>query len=265
MPGRSAPMMVTTSEVNMAVRSSVSETLLRMIGALVAKRSSCATGRQLAMLRGMPHHIGRAGARPIGASARSHSSRAVSPPATKHQSCAAIAPASQPLRQVMDRSAGDRIALQDRPFHRGDAAMARQERRMIADATEARTGKRLVAHARVRVCRDDEVGPFGDRVAGNDLRIFEHVDGDAVGLRRERQTVVFTPARRRARCRRDRRARRAVSRTPWRRNSAIPPACISSSLLLLPCLRCRRRRSVTAAGALVSGERLRIRRVESRQ
>ncbi len=41
MPGRSVPMMVTTSEVNMAVRSSVSETLLRMIGALVAKRSSC--------------------------------------------------------------------------------------------------------------------------------------------------------------------------------------------------------------------------------
>ena len=96
--------------------------------------------------------------RPIGASARSHSSRAdlaLGDEAPVLRGDRARVPA---VGQVIDRSAGDRIALEDRPLDRGDAAMARQQRRVIADAAQARARERLVAHARVRVRGDDEVG-----------------------------------------------------------------------------------------------------------
>ncbi len=65
----------------------------RISGALVANCSSCGCAGIVPC--SLAWRITRAiSARPIGASARSHSSRAVSPFLTKHQSCAAIAPAS---------------------------------------------------------------------------------------------------------------------------------------------------------------------------
>ena len=69
------------------------------------------------------------------------------------------------VSEVVDRAAGDRVAFEDRPFDRGDAAVARQQRRVVADAAEARARERLVADAGMRVGGDDEVGALGNRVA----------------------------------------------------------------------------------------------------
>ena len=92
--------------------------------------------------------------------------------------------------QVIDGASRDRVAFLDRPFHGRDAAMPRQQRRVIADAAQARVGQRLVAHARVRVRGDDEIRARGDGFSRHDLRILEHVDFDPGRLRRERQPVV---------------------------------------------------------------------------
>jgi hypothetical protein len=41
--------------------------------------------------------------------------------------------------EVIDRAAGDGVALEDRPLDRGDAAVARQQRRVVADAAQLRS------------------------------------------------------------------------------------------------------------------------------
>ena len=92
--------------------------------------------------------------------------------------------------EVVDGAAGNRVAFEDRPFDGGDAAMAWQQRRVIADAAQPRARERRVADARMRVRRDDQVGAVGDRVGRNRLRIFEDVHRHAAGGRRECHTVV---------------------------------------------------------------------------
>ena len=95
MPGRSGPTTVTTIEVTIDLFSSESDTVRLIMGARVAKRSSCLKAGRLPCSAACFTTSDRS-FNPIGASERSHSSRAVSPLATKHQSCAATAPASQP-------------------------------------------------------------------------------------------------------------------------------------------------------------------------
>ena len=74
---------------------SVSVTVRLTIGAFVAKRSSCpCEGSEPFSLAWRTTRFSRS--RPIGASARSHRSRAVSPFATKHQSCIARRPRRSP-------------------------------------------------------------------------------------------------------------------------------------------------------------------------
>ena len=92
--------------------------------------------------------------------------------------------------EVIDRAAGDRVALEDRPFHRGDAAVARQQRRVVADAAQARARERLVADPGMGVGGDDQLGADGNRLARNDLLVGKHVHRHAGGLRREREPVV---------------------------------------------------------------------------
>ena len=92
--------------------------------------------------------------------------------------------------KVVDRAAGDRVALEDRPFHRGDAPMARQQGRVVADTAEARARERLVADPGMGVRGDDELGAFGNRVARDDLLVDQHVNRHARGLRRDREPVV---------------------------------------------------------------------------
>ena len=95
MPGRSGPTTVTASEAVGAWCPSVSVTERLTIGAFVATRSSCLKAGTDPCSRAWRTTRLRSSS-PIGASARSHSSRADSPLPTKHQSCAATAPASQP-------------------------------------------------------------------------------------------------------------------------------------------------------------------------
>ena len=68
--------------------------------------------------------------------------------------------------------------------------MSRQQRRMIANATEARTRQRLPADPCVGVCSHDELRSLGDRSSKHILGIFEQVDRHTGFLRRERQSVI---------------------------------------------------------------------------
>ena len=94
------------------------------------------------------------------------------------------------IGEVIHRPSRDRIPLHDRPLDRGDPAMPRQQRRMVADAAEAGPRERLVADPRMRVRCDDEIGAVGDRLARHDLRVLQHVQRHASGLRRLREPVV---------------------------------------------------------------------------
>jgi hypothetical protein len=82
---------VTTSDTGR--RPSISDTLPRMRAPSCEARVCGCAGSSPAARHGVRRESSSS---PIGANARSQSSRAVSPLATKHQSCAAIAPASQP-------------------------------------------------------------------------------------------------------------------------------------------------------------------------
>ena|GEM_PF-6159615 len=68
--------------------------------------------------------------------------------------------------------------------------MPGQQRRVIADAAQARPRKRIVAHPRVRVRGDDEIGAFGNGVSGHDPGVVEHMQGNAGCARRLRQPVI---------------------------------------------------------------------------
>ncbi len=92
--------------------------------------------------------------------------------------------------EVIDRAARDRIAFADGPFHRGNAAMARQERRVITDAAEFRGGKCLAADAGVAVGGDDQIGRGRDFRGGHDLRIGLHGDLDIRLAGRGRQAII---------------------------------------------------------------------------
>ena len=50
-----------------------------------------------------------------------------------------------PVGEVIDGAAGDRVAFPDGPFDRGDAAVPRQQRGVIADAAELGGGQRFPA------------------------------------------------------------------------------------------------------------------------
>ena len=228
MPGRSGPTTVTTSDVIMACASSVSETVRRIIGARVAKRSSCLKAGTAAVLARVPDDLRQ--------QLEAHRRERALPQVARGLALADEAPVLRGDRagvpavgEVVDGAARDRVALEDRPLDGGDAAVPRQQRRVVADAAQARARERLVADARVRVRGDDEVGALRDRVARDELRVLEHVD------RHARLRARRSPAGRRRRARRRARfpcrpcARR---RTPWLRNSATPPACTACRL---PC------------------------------
>src|SRR5262249_42285601 len=53
--------------------------------------------------------------------------------------------------KMIDAASGDWITFLDGPFDRGEAAMAGQQRRVIADAAEFCRSERLFADARVAV------------------------------------------------------------------------------------------------------------------
>src|ERR1700758_4396498 len=96
---------------------------------------------------------------PSGASARSHSSRAVSPFLTKTHSWAAIAPAS--MRSARWYTVPPAIGSPSRMVH-STAAVPWQQRWVIADAAELCRGQRPLADAGVAMGCDDQIGTLGD-------------------------------------------------------------------------------------------------------
>ncbi len=68
--------------------------------------------------------------------------------------------------------------------------MPRQQRRVIADAAEARAGERVVADARMRMRRDDQVGVVRNRSGGHELRVVEDAHRHAGRLRRNSEPIV---------------------------------------------------------------------------
>src|SRR5207253_1513053 len=78
------------------------------------------------------------------------------------------------IGKMVHGAAGDRIAFPDGPFHRSDAAVARQQRGMIADAAQPGRGKGSPADARMAVRRHDQVGAASDFGSCNDFGISLH-------------------------------------------------------------------------------------------
>ena len=115
-------------------------------------------------------------ARPIGASARSRGSRARL--ALFHEAPVLRGDGARvhPVGQVIDRAAGDRrrprVSSIRRRRCRDGAAAATGWKPM---PPRRAAGERLAADARVAVRGDDEVGPFGDRVGRDELRIVVHL------------------------------------------------------------------------------------------
>jgi hypothetical protein len=68
--------------------------------------------------------------------------------------------------------------------------MAGQQRRMIADASQARACKRLLADPRVGMRGHDEFGPVGNRCPGYILRVLQQVDRHIGRFGGERKPVV---------------------------------------------------------------------------
>ena len=223
MPGRSAPIAVTTSAVFGAWPSSVSATVGRIIGARVAKRSSCACAgnspcsaawRTTCCQQRKAHR----GQRTLPQFARGLAFPDETPVLRRNR------PRIPAVGKMVDAAASDRIAGKDRPFDRSDAPVPRQQRRVIADAAEPRAGERFVADARVRMRGDDELGAFGNRVAGHDARILEDVQRDASPPWPPAPADRPPPASRRAG---RRRRHHAAPRIPKRRNTGIRRRCTS--------------------------------------
>ena len=238
MPGRSGPMTVTTSEVIMGCRSSVSETVRRIIATLVAKCSSCGRRQRAVLVCSAPR---AEQASPIGASAaptaRAPIRRGDEAPVLRGDGAGVPA-----IGQVIDRAARDRIALEG-PLHGGDAAMARQQRRVVADAAEPRLAS---ASSLTRACvcaADDQFGAVGDLGARHVLRIV--VDARP----RCPRLCARAPADRRRRAQRRARSSHASLRNASntvRRNSGNQPAYTSWSRIAPS-----RRRAVVAGRAII--------------
>src|SRR5437660_5984833 len=96
-----------------------------------------------------------------------------------------------PFRQMVNRAARNGIALLDRPLDRGDAAVARQQRRVIADSAEPRARERFAADTRMGVRSYDEVGSSRNRRSGNDLGIGRHIHVDACRSCRVGKPIVI--------------------------------------------------------------------------
>src|SRR3954447_5742817 len=96
----------------------------------------------------------------------------------------------QLVGKMVDRAAGDRIALAHRPFDGRHAAMARQERGMITDAAEPGARNRIMGDARVAMRGDDEISAGRNRLEWHDMRVLVRVDLDPDGPRTVRQAIV---------------------------------------------------------------------------
>ena len=83
-----------------------------------------------------------------------------------------------PLGKMIDGAARDRVAFANRPFDRGDAAMPRQQRGMVADPAEPCGGEGIATDPRVAVRGDDQVGPRGDFTGHHEPWIGLHDDFD---------------------------------------------------------------------------------------
>ena len=90
---------------------------------------------------------------------------------------------------MIDGAAGDRIAFLDGPLDRGDTAVPRQQRGVIADAAESRGRQRFPGHAGVAVGGDDQIGVGCDFGGDHEFRVGLHSDLDTRGLGRGGQPV----------------------------------------------------------------------------
>ena len=94
------------------------------------------------------------------------------------------------VSQVVDRTTGNRVALQNGPLNRSNAPMPGQQRGVITDAAQASPRQRLVADARVRVRGDDEVGAFRNGVPRHDFGVVEHMQRHPRRNGRQCQPVI---------------------------------------------------------------------------
>src|SRR4030095_4758404 len=94
------------------------------------------------------------------------------------------------LSQVIDRAAGDGIALANGPLDGGEPAMPGEQRRVVTDAAEARARERGRRNARVAVGGHDEIDAVRDGAPRNDAGVFLHPHVYAGFDRCRRETIV---------------------------------------------------------------------------
>ena len=95
------------------------------------------------------------------------------------------------IGEVIDRAAGDWVALLDGPFDRRDTAVPGQQRGVIADAAEPGCRQRFLADPGMAVRCDDQLSPFGDFGGNDKFWIGLHDDVDP-GRFRGGGEAVFT-------------------------------------------------------------------------
>jgi hypothetical protein len=93
------------------------------------------------------------------------------------------------IGEMVDGAAGDRIAFTDGPFDGRNAAVPRQQRRVIADASELCRGKGFPADAGVAVRGHDQIGTISDLRGDYQLVIGLHDDLDSGGTGRRGKPV----------------------------------------------------------------------------
>jgi hypothetical protein len=93
------------------------------------------------------------------------------------------------IGEMVDGAAGDRIAFTDGPFDGRNAAVPRQQRRVIADASELCHGKGFPADAGVAVRGHDQIGTISDLRGDYQLVIGLHDDLDFRGTGRRGKPV----------------------------------------------------------------------------
>ena len=63
---------------------------------------------------------------------------------------------------------------------------------MVADTAQARTRQRLVTDAGMGVGGNDQLRALGNRVAGHNFGVLQHVQGNAGSTRSHGQTIVLS-------------------------------------------------------------------------
>ena len=89
-------------------------------------------------------------------------------------------------------AAGNRVAFENRPLHRRNAAVSGQQRWVVTNAAQPRACQCFVTHACVGVRGNDEIGAFGNGFCRNDLGVVQHMQGNAGSARSHSQTIVVS-------------------------------------------------------------------------